>query len=407
VGEGRGEGSNGRRRARYALRALALAAIVALFAYVVIRGTNRGNDFKYFYGAARLLWKGGHLRVDSQPRYPITLHVMLAPLASRSIGTAATVWAALSFGAVGSLPWALARLTGVRPRRQFLAWAAVAPFFIDALSLGQSDPINFALVAWGLVAVKEGRGFVGSLLIGMAGLIKILPAVHWATALTRSRSTAVFAGVAATIVAGFGLVALAVGPEEAIRGFHDQAEWISRNEKPWHLVARGGDLRPNNESLPIVLARTFGAMPEGFRPRNALVVARLPLGLIWGAWGTVLVGLALTWLASARAAGRLDPGRSLTGMFALSSIAMLAATPICWHHYFLWTMPACLFLIHRPWIVGGYAVVSLAGSASQAMRGVGWHMVLALGLFAMVAWEIHRSTWMTIEGRPHATHPRA
>ncbi len=379
-----------RHRARYALRALAVTAVVALFAYVVIRGTNRGNDFKYFYGAARLLWMGGHLRVDSQPRYPITLHVLLAPLASRSIGTAATVWAALSFAAVGSLPWALARLTGVRPRRQLLAWAAVAPFFIDALSLGQSDPINFALVAWGLVAVKDGRGFVGSLLIGMAGLIKILPAIHWATALTWSRSIGVFAGIAATIVAGFGLVAMAVGPEEAIRGFQDQAEWISRNEKPWHLVARGGDLRPNNESLPIVLARTLGAMPEGYRSRDVPIAARLPLGLIWAMWGTVLIGIAMTWLASARAAGRLDPSRALIGMFALSSIAMLGATPICWHHYFLWTMPACLFLIDRPWIVGGYAVVSLAGSASQMARGVGWHMVLALALFAMVAWEIGR-----------------
>ncbi len=216
-----------------------------------------------------------------------------------------------------------------------------------------------------------------------------------------------FAGIAATIVAGFGLVALAVGPEEAIHGFQDQAEWISRNEKPWHLVARGGDLRPNNESLPIVLARTLGAMPEEYRPRNALVVARLPLDLIWAAWGTVLVGIALTWIAAARAAARLDPSRSLTGMFALSSIAMLTATPICWHHYFLWTMPACLFLIGRPGIVGGYAVVSLVGSASPMMRGVGWHMMLAIGLFVMVAWEIHRLTRTVIEGRPDAAHPRA
>jgi alpha-1,2-mannosyltransferase len=386
---------------------LTIAAIVALFAYVVVRGTNRGNDFKYFYGAARLLWTGGHLRVDSQPRYPITLHVLLAPLASRSIGTAAAVWALISFAAVGSLPWAVARLTGIRPRKQLLAWAAVAPFFIDALSLGQSDPINFALVAWGLVAVKEGRGFLGSVLIGTAGLIKILPVVHWAIALTRPRSLGALAGIAATIVAGFGLVALAVGPGEAIRGFQDQAAWISRNEKPWHLVARGGDLRSNNESLPIVLARTFGAMPEEYRPSRVLVVSRLPLGLIWAAWGTVLVGLALVWFASAREAGRLDPSRSLCGMFALSSIGMLAVTPICWHHYFLWTMPDCLFLIGRPGVVAGYAVVSLVGSASQTMRGAGWHMMLALGLFAMVAWEIHRSAWTTIEGRPDEAHPRA
>ncbi len=390
-GQGRGERSWASRRGlRYALRALAVAAVVALFTYVAIRGSNRGNDFKYFYGAARLLWKGGHLRVDSQPRYPITLHVMLAPLASRSIATAATVWAAISFAAVGSLPWVLGRLTGVSPRRQLLAWAAVAPFFIDALILGQSDPINFALVAWGLLAVEGGRGFVGSGLIGMAGMIKILPALHWGTALARSRSTGVLAGIAATIVAGFALVAVAVGPAEAIRGFEDQARWISMNEKPWHLVARGGDLRPNNESLPIVLARTFGAMPEEHRPRQALVLARLPLGLIWAAWGAVLVGLTMTWIVSARAASQLDPSRALTGMFALSSLLMLAATPICWHHYFLWTMPACLFLANRPRLIGSYAVVSLLGSALPMARGLGWHMGLAMGLFAVVAWEIHR-----------------
>jgi alpha-1,2-mannosyltransferase len=391
------------------LRALALAAVVALFAYVSIRGANRGNDFKYFYGAARLLWTGGHLRVDSQPRYLITLHVMLAPLASRSIATAAVVWAALSFAAVGSLPFALERLTGISPRRQLLAWAAAGPFFVDALILGQSDPINFALVAWGLVAVKGGRGFAGASLIGLAGAIKFLPAVHWLTALSRDRSRGVVLGIAASIVAAFALVATAVGPDEALQGFQEQVRRISEREKPWHLVARGGDLRPNNESLPIVLARTLGDMPEAYRFKQVFVLARWPLSLIWAAWGTVLVALAVAWLATARESAGLDPERALMGMFALSSVVMLAATPICWHHYFLWTMPACLFLlmIGRPGVVAGYAALSLLGSASQTMRGAGWHMILALGLFAMVAWEIHRSARATIAGRPDAAHPRA
>lgn len=384
-------GGSRRRRVRYALRTLALVAVVALFAYVSIRGANRGNDFKYFYGAARLLWKGGHLRVDSQPRYPITLHAMLAPLASRSIGTAATAWAAISFLAVASLPWGLARLTGVAPRRQLLAWAAVAPFFIDALILGQGDPINFALVTWGLVAVTEGRGFVGAGLIGLAGMIKILPAVHWMTALSRTRSPGVFAGITASIVAGFAVVAVAVGPGEALRGFEEQARRISEHEKPWHLVARGGDLRPNNESLPIVLARTLGAMPDEHRPRGVPVLARLPLGIIWGVWCAVLVALSASWIVSARSAGRMESARGLTGMFALTSIAMLAATPICWHHYFLWTTPACLVLVGRPGLVAGYAAASLVGSASPLLRGIGWHMFLALGLFAIVAREIVRT----------------
>ena len=129
-------------------------------------------------------------------------------------------------------------------------------------------------------------------------------------------------------------------------------------------------------------------MPDEYRPRDALVIARLPLGTIWAAWGAVLVGLAITWATSSRAADRLESGRGQTGMFALSSILMLAATPICWHHYFLWTMPACLFLVHRPRLIAGYAVVSLVGSALPVARGIGWHMILALGLFAMVAREL-------------------
>ena len=39
-------------------------------------------------------------------------------------------------------------------------------FFVDAIVLGQSDPINILLVTWGLLAAKEGadswaRGWLG------------------------------------------------------------------------------------------------------------------------------------------------------------------------------------------------------------------------------------------------------
>jgi hypothetical protein len=222
-------------------------------------------------------------------------------------------------------------------------------------------------------------------------MIKILPVLHWTTALARSRSPWVLVGIAASMLAGFELVALAVGTSQAITGFREQAEWVQSNEKPWHLVARGGDIRPNNESLPIVLARTFGAMPEDHRPRNVVVLARLPLDAIWVTWGIVLAAMGATWAACIRPAGRLEPGRGWLGMFALTSIVMLAATPICWHHYFLWTLPAALFLTGRPAVVASYAVISLLGSAIPQARGLGIHMGLALVLFALVAWEILRS----------------
>jgi hypothetical protein len=77
-------------------------------------------------------------------------------------------------------------------------------------------------------------------------------------------------------------------------------------------------------------------------------------------------------------------------MFALTAILMLACTPICWHHYFLWTLPAALFLSHhRRWLLAA-AALSLAGTASQAARGLGCHMVMALVFFVAVARELWR-----------------
>jgi alpha-1,2-mannosyltransferase len=193
-----------------------------------------------------------------------------------------------------------------------------------------------------------------------------------------------------TVACGFALLVAALGFEPAVAGLRAQAEWVCQLEKPWHLVARGSDLRPNNESLPIVLARTFGDIPPDVRDGRAIVLARLPLEFIWPIWWAILGALGIGWLVAARAAGRLDSGRAWLGMFALTSIGMLATTPICWNHYFLWTLPAALFLVDRPRLLAAAAVASLLGSLSQSARGLGCHMVLALGLFALVVHDLLR-----------------
>ena len=174
---------------------LLIAAVLVLFvAYVTARGARRGSDFKYVYGAARDVWTTGGLNVGAQPRYPITFHVLLAPLAALPLGAAVAVWAVLSLLAVAALPAVLHSLTDIEPRRQFPAWALSAPFFIDALVLGQSDPINLLLVATGLCSIRKGRGAFGMGLIGLAGLIKFLPLLHWPSVLARRRSADVWIG---------------------------------------------------------------------------------------------------------------------------------------------------------------------------------------------------------------------
>src|SRR4051794_19718246 len=100
-------------------------ALVVFFGYIVHRGAHRGNDFKYPYLAAQALWRTGRLHVWAQPRYPVTWHVFLAPLAALPLSLAAAAWAALSFVAVAALPSTLERLSGLTPRQQIPAWIVV------------------------------------------------------------------------------------------------------------------------------------------------------------------------------------------------------------------------------------------------------------------------------------------
>ena len=84
----------------------------------------------------------------------------------------------------------------------------------------------------------------------------------------------------------------------------------------------------------------------------------------------------------------------------MTSVLTLAATPICWNHYFLWALPAALFLTpKRRGLVLTVAVLSLLVSASQTARGLGGHLLLALGLFAVTAFDVVREARPTGEFR--------
>src|SRR5689334_19818954 len=122
--------------------AIALAALVAIGAlgYAVLRGATYSNDFKNPYRVARVFWETGQLDIASEPRYPPTARVLLAPLAALPIQSAAAIWALASAGALAALPRLFARLGGVPVRAQALAWLAVLTFAIDGVVLGQSDP---------------------------------------------------------------------------------------------------------------------------------------------------------------------------------------------------------------------------------------------------------------------------
>ena len=375
------------RRGRAPVLALIAVLALAICAYAIARGATYSNDFKNPYRVARVFWRTGQLDIASEPRYPPTIRVLWAPLGALPIGAAAAVWTIASAASLAALPRLFARLGDVPVRAQILPWLAVLIFAIDGVVLGQSDPVNLFLVTAGLVLARAGRAAGGAGLIGLAAMLKVLPFLYWSVLVARGRARAAAAGAVATAVVS---LALLTGFAGWSAGLHSVAEWyaiLGEREGPWGLVADGNSLRENNESLPVVLARTFGAIDPRLA-RNAVSLARLPLGVIWGAWIAALGAMAIVWLACAWRARRAPPARGWLGMFALTAPIMLAATPIAWPHYFLWLLPAAVFLVHRPRVLVAVAVLGPLGMMIPVLRGLGIHTAIALALFALVARDL-------------------
>jgi hypothetical protein len=366
------------------LTALAILAAAVLI-YSTVRGATWTSDFKNPYRVARTFWETGTLDIRSEPRYPPTIRVLLAPLAALPIAVAAGIWALLSVIAMAALPDAIQRLSSISPRDQALPWLAVLTFILDAFALGQSDPINLFLVTSGLALARASRPVTGAGLVGLAGMIKVLPVIFWSVLAVRRRLAAAVAGALLTIAAGLALLAVSAGPGP---GFHSVVEWVAivrEREGPWGLVAtRDSSLRENNEALAVVLARTFGDLDPNLA-RNAVSLARLPLPVIWAIWLAILMAMILTWIGCALGARRAPPARAWLGMFALTAVVMLMATPIAWPHYFLWLLPSTLFLGHRRRLLLAVAGLGQLGMMIPVLRGLGVHTAIALFLFVVVA----------------------
>jgi len=368
---------------------IALAILAAgVLVYSVFRSATWTSDFKNPYRVARVFWETGSLDIRAEPRYPPTIRVLLAPLAALPIGVAAGIWAALSLAAMAALPDAIRRLSDLSLREQALPWLAVLTFILDAFALGQSDPINLFLVTFGLAVARTSRPVTGAALIGLAGLIKVLPVVFWGVLVARRRVAAALGGALATAAVALILLTVSAGWGPGIHSVREWIEVLREREGPWGLVTtRDSSLRENNEALPVVLARTFGDLDPTLT-RNAVPLTHLPLRAIWGIWLAVLAAMLATWAGCAWSARHASPSRAWLGMFALTAVMMLMASPLVWPHYFMWLLPATLFLTHRPRLLVAVLVVGQLGMMIPVFRGIGVHTMIALCLFAMVAREI-------------------
>jgi hypothetical protein len=222
-------------------------------------------------------------------------------------------------------------------------------------------------------------------------------------------------GLVGALWVGVWLMVLGLGAEPTWQAVDRWRTEVHAGQTPWALIKAGRSLRFNNQSVPITLARTFGALSEAERKQapGSTELARVPLATIWKIHAGMVAGfVALVLLAAWRARGRMsgpsgeDPGRDADGeawlgLLGLVCILVLLVSPLVWTHYFVWALPALVAVrdCRRSLLIGG--LLSLVALASEPARGLGLHMALTLLLAMCLAGR------MLLGRLPHAGRPSA
>lgn len=345
---------------------------------VQIRHLPRSTDFASYYVAGALASQGvspydrsaqlelaadRHLGFEPFPfLYPPTFALLLQPLARLTYPQARQVWMLLStlallvaLGLTFRLTRDLARRLGVQ--NDVGVWVLLATFTAAALnSTGVHNDIRAGSVgillylcwtgaALGLLRRREAAG---GLWLGLATLLKLVPAAALAWLLWRRRWIGVIAGGA--------IVLLAFGAETLHWKSILQGEYVRQALWP---ALHGEVARPMNQSLDAAWSRL---LVPGEHVQSPFVAPTLKF---WLSLCSSLALLALTLRALTRAPWRPDTAPLVLGLVAVTLLVLMKIT---WLH----TLTAVLFV----WPV--LMVHVLAG----AQRGQGG--MVPLGVMACV-----------------------
>lgn len=346
------------------------------------------SDFTGLHLAARTLVRTGDFsQAGEVERYMPVMQVLLAPLGWLPLWAAAALWQALNLAALAALPARLCGLSGVSLENQRAAWLAASPFILDNLLLGQSGPVLLLLVIQALVWTRRGLAMRGGVLLGLAGMFKVIPAVFFAVPLLRRRRVGVLVGGLGIVALTMGVTVLVVGPGGTARQFR---EWFveSQAQSPWEQVRHGHSLRYNNQGVGVTLARTL-ADPPVPHAKGAVRWPVLPLHTIWTIYGVFVFVMLAAWLACIVRAGRLEDDLAWGTSAGLTALVMLAVSPLVWTHYFIWLLPG-LVALRRPRVALCLGVAGMLAMLSPSARALGAHTLLSLVLLVLLAVEVWR-----------------
>jgi|GEM_PF-2495743 len=365
-----------------------LVLLLALAGLSFDRARRGRYDFHHFYLEAQHVWQHGalhpqmaHSRSDEERQLPFYLPVvplMLAPLAALGRVGAALVWTAAQVAALGvSLRilrgWCADRgLDG--PAILGTATLLALPALVEAARFNQLSFFVLALVLAGVDAMDRARPGRAGALLGLATILKLLPAIFLPWLLLKRRWTAA-ATLTVTVLAVGLLPPLAgFGPartweyhrqwwQHNVRG--DSASGLLKADLPDHFVDR------RNQSIFQVLARWTW-------PEHRFRIPWQPLHLdartcvLAGYVVTALLGAGLLW-KTRHPWSRLSAAQRHVEV-ACYALGMLAFSPLVRQYYLVWALPALVMLARA------------AGDPDDArQRRLGW-TGLGVWTIGMLAW---------------------
>ncbi|MBK8914222.1 MAG: DUF2029 domain-containing protein [Phycisphaerales bacterium] len=258
----------------------------------------------------------------------------------------------------------------------------VAPYAHSTLTLGAVNILLLFLITSCWLLVRRGREWIAGVPLGLAVLIKLLPAALLPMLLLARRWRSAAAALGVMIALGAGFTLLVLGPErmaEAHQQFRGSA-LESHGARQTLSVEKPQKAKYSNVSVPIVMRRLLtpvNADPHEDRPGFLVNITDLPRESLWPIYAVMMASLLFVTLAATWRAGRSEAPEPLNAALGAWIALMLLAAPLVWTHY--------LVLMHWPLAVAAHRLVETRRREGRICRAAASALIVWIIAIAALA----------------------
>ncbi len=326
---------------------------VGLTDYDEIRAATT-SDFRDFWWTARHFCETGKLTADfGVHNYLPFFPLFMLPWSLLPLPVAAAAFSALSlvlFGVAIALTYNLLANGSRSPPRTWLIITAVLllPYVHSCAVMGNVGLLMAFLVVATWFLVERGREWEAGAALGLAALIKLLPALLVIFFLLKRRWRVAGGAASVVLLLGLGLPLGMLGLDQTARQHQAFFDTAVRQHSAYQTIMtdKPGKAYYKNSALPMILRRLLTPLNASGTDEPFYVNAlTLPRAVVLAVFVIVVVtALFVTTVVTLRGPPSWPPpdpsdGQAVRGQFAAWCCLALISSPLVWAHY----LPLCLW----------------------------------------------------------------